>query len=328
MVTSQKKIETNTDMTSSKKEIQTSRDMVSSQKEIQTSRDMLSSQKKIQTSRDTDNFKKKNAESIIMLKKIVYNVLTKRNIVVTPDIIDKYFLRYNITKKSSKEVFNQMINDIRNETNTRSNTVIYEEKYIELTELIYIDSNDRDIKKWKNPNNFFIYLNKFNKFTTVTSIRLVSAIFPKKINNKESIDNYPYIILEIKELGSSYTSINKSVNKAFALLTFDIDLGEYNKLLSKSSLEYNKLFNPPISLIELNIKLKTPDGKLLNYVPIKKNIKNNDQSTKIKYNPNVDSDLDNGNLDSDDLEDKYKSINFIFEVNYKKSNNNIDLLHQ
>ena len=309
---------------------------------------------------------KENPDKEQSIKNIVYNVLRKRNIAVTPDVINKYFLRYTITKESSKEVFNQMINDIRNETSSLSqyNTVSYEAKYVELTESIYIDSADRNMQKYKNPNNFSIHLNEFNKFTNITSIRLSSAIFPKKINSIESIDNYPYIILEIKELGSNYTSVNNSVNNAFGLLTFDIDLGEYKKLLSKSELEYKKTFNPPISLIELNIKLKTPDGKLLDYtnsIEYNKNsdnptIPNVDDSTNVDvpnqeltYNPNVDvpsNDLTynpnvdvpnqeltyNPNVDvpnqHNSLVDDYKSINFIFEVNYRKYNNNVELLNQ
>ena len=307
------------------------------------------------------------------LKNIIYKVLVKRNIKVSWELIDKYFLRYNITKDSPKKVLNQMINDIKNETNIKSTTSIYKPKNIELTELIYIDSNDRDIEKWKHPNHFSIDLTAINNFTNILSIQLISATFPKKINNTENIDDFPYIILEIEELGSNYKSLNKNINKAFALLTFDIDLGKYKKLLNKSNVEYKKNFIPSISISELNIKIKNPNGKLLNFKSIKNttnpnikagklikepnninndpnNINNshdnindspnniNDEPDKLIYNPNNINDepdkliynLNNINDSLNNLNDEpdnFMSINFIFEIKYKKYANTLQLFN-
>ena len=272
-------------------------------------------------------------------KNIIYKILLKRNIKVSWELIDKYFLRYNITKNSPKNVLNQMINDIRNENNIKPNTSIYNPKNIELTELVYIDSNDRDIEKWKNPSFFSIDLTTINNFTNILSIQLISAIFPKKINDTENIDDYPYIILEISELGANYKSINKNINNAFALLTFDIDLGKYKKLLNKSNVEYKKNFIPPISISELNIRIKNPNGNLLNFKSIKNttnscikndkligmktqsnNISDEPEPNKLIYNPDTNDHIS-------DEPNKFMSINFIFEIKYKKYDNTLQLFN-
>ena len=251
-----------------------------------------------------------------------------------------------------------MINDIRNENNIKSATSIYKPKNIELTELIYIDSNDRDIKKWKHPNHFSIDLTAINNFTNILSIQLISAIFPKKINNTENIDDFPYIILEIEELGSNYKSLNENINKAFALLTFDIDLGKYKKLLNKSNVEYKKNFIPSISLSELNIKIKNPNGNLLNFKSNKnttnpniitdklfkepnnindKPKETNNEPNKLIYNPNINDSPNNINDEPNkinnspnkinDEPNNFMSINFIFEIKYKKYDNTLQLFN-
>ena len=69
-----------------------------------------------------------------------------------------------------------ILNDIRNESNTKSSISIYKPKNIELTELIYIDSNDRDTEKWKHPNHFSIDLTAINNFTNISFV-ITSSIY-------------------------------------------------------------------------------------------------------------------------------------------------------
>lgn len=313
------------------------------------------------TEKNMKNINNQNKEKLI---NILLVVLEKRNIKVKLEDIELFIDRYNlsysnpepnlliqmitdfkqISNKNNEEYeTNNLLNNISNYKNSEINEVIYNEF------LISIDSRDRNISKFNNPNEFKIDFTPNNlqteslngyistKFENVISVQLISAIFPKVILDGNSLEDYPYIILEIDELGSSYKSTNNNSSKAFAQLTFDIDMGKFKKLVARSDTEYKKNFNHGITLDSFTLRIKTPNGELYNFGP-NKNIDNNikidedsklDEKDEIKdlsYDPNnlnfyknindienvkknIDSESDNNNNN-----DNYFPINFVFKI--------------
>uniref|UniRef100_A0A6C0IZR3 Uncharacterized protein n=1 Tax=viral metagenome TaxID=1070528 RepID=A0A6C0IZR3_9ZZZZ len=220
-------------------------------------------------------------------KNVVLRILSKYNIETTDDEINNYFIRYNITSLNDIDKLEQLVFDVKQKNKPilkRNNLVKSKLK----NQLISIDSNDMDKELSDSMTDFCIKLDQLN-LQEVTSVSLKSAIFPKNIGETETIDEYPYILLEIKELGSNYKSINKDVNNAFLLLTFDTDLGNYKKITNNNSEDYRKTFPIPFCLNKLTIKIKRPNGSIINYN--KKNL----------------------------------NLNFVFEITHKITSNNLDI---
>lgn len=325
------------------------------------------------TEKNIENINNQNKEKLI---NILLIVLEKRNIKVRIEDIETFIDRYNLSysnpepnlliqmitdfkqisiKNNEEYQDNNMLGNISNNKNSEKNEIIYNEF------LISIDSRDRNISKFNNPNEFKIDFTPDNlqteslngyistKFENVISVQLISAIFPKVILDGNSVEDYPYIILEIDELGSSYKSTNNNSSKAFAQLTFDIDMGKFKKLVARSDTEYKKNFNHGITLDSFTLRIKTPNGELYNFGPNKNNLKMNnikidehgkidekddknekDEIKDLSYDPNNLSydpnnlnfykninDIENvkNNLDSEiDNKDNYFPINFVFKI--------------
>ena len=156
---------------------------------------------------------------------------------------------------------------------------LFEKETREIDYTISVDSKDRNIEKWPNPNEFRIefapvsdgVFNKFKdgfinrSFNNVVSIQLVSSIFPKKSCDGDNLEDYPYLILEIDEIGSNYEGTNSHTNKAFAKITFDIDCGKYKRFNSKNQEEFIKYFNPRRAISRLTLRVLKPNGELYNF---------------------------------------------------------------
>lgn len=171
---------------------------------------------------------------------------------------------------------------------------LFEKETKEKVYYITIDSNDRNEKKWPNPNNFQIqfepnsFSNKeestgfINKsFNNVKSVELIQAIIPNGSNNGDNYDILPYILLEIEELGSIYQGTNDFISNTFSKLIFDKIIGSYRYSFSNCSIE--KVFNPRIAINKFTIKFRKPNGELYNFG---KYILNNniEEKKKIKTN--------------------------------------------
>lgn len=322
--------------------------------------DIKTNENRYNTEKNIENINNQNKEKLI---NILLTVLEKRNIKVRIEDIETFIDRYNLSysnpepnlliqmitdfkqisiKNNEECEDNNMLNNINNDKNQEKNEVIYNEF------LISIDSRDRNISNFNNPNEFKIDFTPDNlqteslngyistKFENVVSVQLISAIFPKVILDGNSVEDYPYIILEIDELGSSYKSTNNNSSKAFAQLTFDIDMGKFKKLVARSDTEYKKNFNHGITLDSFTLRIKTPNGELYNFGPNKNNLKINnikidedskiDEKDEIKdllYDPNnlnfyknindIENVKNNLDLESDN-KDNYFPINFVFKI--------------
>ena len=240
-------------------------------------------------------------------------MLKKRNLFTNEKIVNKYIERYNLNaNKIEPTLLNQVIFEIRQEHQNNNHVDIEFEEETKLTSfLISINSKDRDTKLWKCPNEYSInfapqngqkngYINR--AFDNVVSVQLVSAIFPKICENGNNLEDYPYIILEIDELGSNYNGTDDYTSKAFAQLTFDLNLGKYKKLVTRNDIEYTKFFRPRISLNKFTIRIKTPDGKLYNFGKKCDKINNNNINNDNINNNNINNDnKNNDNKNNDNI---------------------------
>mgnify|MGYP001399695563 CR=1 FL=1 len=81
-------------------------------------------------------------------------------------------------------------------------------------------------------------------------------------NKNETYHKLPYILLEIKELGSNFWGSNPVLSKSFAKLTLSEQKGEY--LYYRVDVN-EKFFNPRIELSSLTIRYLDPEGNLIDF---------------------------------------------------------------
>ena len=175
---------------------------------------------------------------------------------------------YNQERKRTRQIVKKTPSEDYFERNTR-----------EVTHYVAIDSRDRDRKIWPNSNEFRItfapsssavfdnrdigFINR--DFSNVTSVQLVSVIIPRFSLDGDCIDTYPYLLLEIDELGGIYDGTNTSTSRAFCKITFDTVVGKYVHFSPQNYEPFIKEFNPRISLNRLTIHFKKPNGKLFDF---------------------------------------------------------------
>jgi len=353
---------------------QKNEEMAKQNQELEKQRMILKVQQNILKKNNTisNNFKNGsnkndfNTNISLILKKS----LEKRHINLTENQLIEYLQILNITEQNLNEHNLLNLINLIYKNHTHNNLEIKQMDLITdnnikpppfkiVEQLVSINSYDRDLQKYTQPNYYSIFFNNKSNdisknifFKNVVSVELISAIFPKKCINGNNIEDYPYIILEIEELGSNYKSINNNSLKAFAQITFDIDLGKFKKFISLKNTEYKKSFNPNIFLDKFTISIKTPNGTLYNFGNPKNSTKllsNSDVSNhgavkdttlqNIEYDPN-NIDLLNTNsnaVQQNDLAeestnsiinehiDLYDPVTFIFKITYKL--HKIDIVH-
>ena len=149
---------------------------------------------------------------------------------------------------------------------------------------VVINSNDRNIVKSPNPNEFVIefapapsgdspqtgYIDK--AFHNIKACELLNvAILDTSGEGDSSVAtpaSFPYLLLQFDELQTNYYGTNSNLSKAFSILTDYTKTGNYKyyKLLGESS-ESNiyKVYNPRINLTKLTTRLLLPDGTPFNF---------------------------------------------------------------
>lgn len=97
-------------------------------------------------------------------------------------------------------------------------------------------------------------------FKNVSSVELRGVSIPH-------ITNYPYVILDVKELNGRINSNVPIADQSFAIIYFDrVDTNSYTKPIRGGDMDTKAVyFNPPLSsLNRLSVKFLTPDGLDLN----------------------------------------------------------------
>lgn len=148
---------------------------------------------------------------------------------------------------------------------------------------VMINSNDRNISKNPDPNNFIIdfgpapsgdtpqkgYIDRV--FHNIKSCELLNVVILDTSNTAGSSFNgnsYPYLMLQFDELQNNYFGTNSSLSRTFAILTDYYQVGNYRyyRMVGEAS-EYSvsKIFNPRINLPRLTTRLLLPDGNPVNF---------------------------------------------------------------
>jgi hypothetical protein len=141
--------------------------------------------------------------------------------------------------------------------------------------VLTIDSKDRDTDLYQKANSFVIHLSPSAETTTgfidkgfnnIKAIELLDIILIDSSATAGASDNgnnFPYLLLEIEELGGNFEGTNNNITKSFAILKNYTTLGgfKYYDLCGQSSSNtIIKTYNPRISLSKLTINILKPDG--------------------------------------------------------------------
>lgn len=197
--------------------------------------------------------------------------------------------RKNIIKKSN-EISKDELKDINQQYNLTSESFPLKEREqsmkmmmpetIDKEFTIVIDSKDRDTTLDTKPNEYAIHFSPSEEksagyisigFLNVKSIELVSCVIKDTSIYSTASNfntNYPYLLLEIDELGSMFEGTNIELNKSFAMLenyTLLNGYYYYDIIHSNANKPLVKHFNPNKSISKMTIKFKTPDGTTFNF---------------------------------------------------------------
>ena len=173
--------------------------------------------------------------------------------------------------------------NIENKLNKKDIDLLYtEERFFDYN--IVLDSKDRDTTKYTNPAEFEIDFGGNTSdggnsckidtvYGNIESIELLHVI----IRNHTNILSLPYLLLELKELGSNFNGTNNDLKSTFAILskyetigTIDGDnnnpgFNHYEKISNNADTQVKKIFNPRINLSKLTIRLKNPSGEIITF---------------------------------------------------------------
>jgi hypothetical protein len=235
--------------------------------------------------------------SNIIYNGIISSLKNNKNNSITEYDIDILLSKLNLDKGTwMKEDTKKFVNELQKTINFKkySNNIIpdfsennqlFEKDTKEKIYYISIDSNDRDLKKWPNPNHYQInfepnsfsnnekmtgFINK--SFNNVKSVEMIESIIPIRSNSGDNYKLLPYILLEVEELGSVYQGTNDYISQTFSKLIFEKVIGSY--CYSSNNFSIKKIFNPRIALNKFTVRFRKPNGKLYNF-------------GKYMYNPDI-----------------------------------------
>jgi len=197
-----------------------------------------------------------------------YNICT-----LTPNVTNfanelKTLIKKNIDRY---ENMGEIYNSFNNENTINSSLIDQKEEMKEY--IIHIDSNDRNMVKFPDSNNYqIIFGRKHNimggenvensgminrSFTNVEKIQILEVIL---LDNNNDTFNIPYLLLVIEELGNKLYGSNNISSKSIAKLS------KYQKLDNHKyfKLDIIKNFKPPIDINVLTIRIYKPNGDLVN----------------------------------------------------------------
>ena len=158
---------------------------------------------------------------------------------------------------------------------------------------LMIDSKDRDIDKYPDPNNFIIELSPSNDtskgyidraFGNIKTIELLNIIILDTSDQPDSSDaggiEFPYLLLQFDEMQQNFFGTNNSLSKSFAILTEyckpNNSKYKYYRMIGDSSdATVIKYYNPRINLSRITTRLLLPNGEPFNFGNVYKDDVNN-----------------------------------------------------
>ena len=159
---------------------------------------------------------------------------------------------------------------------------------------VFVDSYDRNRNKWENINPFqfsmgpssvdLLYGNEENTvervFSNVESISITRIVLPSfDVDGNNISEKYPYVLLNIAELGNKTNGTNKHLNNSYGQLMSPVVIGDFlHYYFDDSESGYmTETFNPRIEISKLTFNFLDPNGVIINF-------------------PSDDSTAENGNM--------------------------------
>lgn len=138
-------------------------------------------------------------------------------------------------------------------------------KYVHNNYRLVIKSTDRDRCIYRNPNEFKISLPR--RYRNISIVECGLIVLPNFSNSEK------YFLIQVEELQDGpYDSLDPDISKAIALVPNRNGLGNYNYIVEQPGdtsfvKNYIKKFvdTPLASLSTFTIKIKKPDGKVVNF---------------------------------------------------------------
>jgi hypothetical protein len=267
-------------------------------------------------------------------------------------IIRSYILKYRYlggTDKWTKEKISGLLRELNNhyeesQINTQitskikptmtPNLEIETGEFYEDTIKLVVRSDERNIIKYPQPTDFYISLFPPNGLSKVKEFKLLSCIFPKNTNEENlTINDYPYLILQIKEIGNQFVGKNGKIT-GFCPLTFTTDTGQFKIFHGETSPFTTKTIFPSKNLSGLSISFLLPNGEpfLFNPIVVANNSKKIAIKEELEYNPDPFSTPANKSAleitaDSEGTTDNFPIITLLFEFTFLRKRENFANLY-
>lgn len=274
----------------------------------------------------------KNNDLRIDIEKLVTS-LKKYNINISRDeLLGRLRIKNVDTLVKLKSSIGEIVNEFKPKKlikNVEIVKVFNEKDYYRDKVRICVNSSERDLIKFPEPNNFEVILPK-DGLRNVCLVRLISLIMPKSLSFY--IESHPFIILDVKELGQNFIMNNGKVG-GFCQIIFEKENSQF--MMAYPDISQSKELSPIRNIDKLSIRLLKPDGEIIQLsqqfskldesFKIEESIKLEIEKPKINlpdYNPDPNFEVKKiEEIETKEIQvssDKYLPISFLFEFTYLK----------
>lgn len=175
--------------------------------------------------------------------------------------------KLNITRAQSNQFQTQLHNLQMHKVQTQPQTQTQTQ-----TTMLTICSDDRNVELYPSAYDFkMVFENKhdniervpgtiyqnIDNISNITKIQVSSVIIP----SSPALENLPYLLLEIEEIGGVGGGSNEWFDKCIGKLFFQKNLGKFHIHTDKFSI-IEKEFKIPINLNNITIRLRKPNGEI------------------------------------------------------------------
>ena len=180
--------------------------------------------------------------------------------------------KLNIARTQSNQFQNQLQNPQISQTQPTTQTQQQLTQQLTQTTMLTICSDDRNVELYPSAYDFkMVFENKhdnieripgtiyqnIDNISNITKIQVSSVIIP----SSPELENLPYLLLEIEEIGGVGSGSNEWFDKCIGKLFFQKKLGKFHIHTDTFSI-IEKEFKIPINLNNITIRLRKPNGKI------------------------------------------------------------------
>ena len=183
------------------------------------------------------------------------------------DRIGEHYNRYtktNFAEYNGQQFAQNDVNNVYDKTYNTKYSVSQEPEieYEETIQYLSISSRDRDFIKYPNVNSYVVEF--ITEFRNISTIELVQAIIPARNN----VEQEPYLLLDIDEIGNVMFSKDRYITDSFAMLqlatpTTTNGFIQIDKRIHENTVKYFKI--PKASLSKMTITLRDCIGNIFDF---------------------------------------------------------------